>query len=490
MNYLYAACEIGDRKGRVLLGALEQDSIVISEVHRFQHEPVQDKKSVYWNIPEIWQQILVGLRAIGGYQEAIQGVSCCSVGGDYLLFSTDGSLVAPTYHRSDPRTMEGLKKIQSKNPSPLFYEETGFQLGVENTLPQLLTESGRRLKGTLLMPIADAFNFLLSGVARAEKSIAASTQLYSLTTGTWSDRLLTSFHLPHELLPPVVEPGTELGPIHQGLSELSLEGTRVLAGCSHELSAAQLGLPIEPGESWAFLRPGSFAVLGTEVARPVLTAEARDLGFNQQPAYGGATCIYKHAPGLWLLEECQRQWAQTDHGLDCDLLTHLAGSSSPFESLIDPMDARFFGPGDMIEKIQSYCRDTNQPVPRKPGPIFRCILESLALLYRKTILELEQVTGKEFNKLFLLDGGANMLLNHFTANALQVPVTVVSRDAAAVGSVVCQALALRRLRSLDQAHEIVRKSARARPIMPHATLWNSAVARIDSLTAAQAAPAA
>ena len=110
----------------------------------------------------------------------------------------------------------------------------------------------------------------------------------------------------------------------------------------------------------------------------------------------------------------------------------LAGAAPPFESLINLADPRFLTPGDMPAKVQAYCKETGQTVPRKPGPILRCVLESLALLYRKTLREIEQVTGQKIERLYIVGGGTkNTLLNHFTANALQLPVVLGPREASA-----------------------------------------------------------
>ena len=145
------------------------------------------------------------------------------------------------------------------------------------------------------------------------------------------------------------------------------------------------------------------------------------MNFTNEAGYGGTFRFSKQTVGLWILEECRRYWKQHDREIDDDLLTHLAGSAPAFESLINPNDPRFLTPGDMPLKIQAYCRETRQLAPRKPGPIIRCVLESVALLHRKTLSELEQVTGRRIECLYLLGASTNPLLNHFTANAIQQP---------------------------------------------------------------------
>ena len=229
---------------------------------------------------------------------------------------------------------------------------------------------------------------------------------------------------------------------------------------------------------------GSWAVMGAEIPKPILGEASRQLHFNNKVGYGGSIRISKQTAGLWILEECRRFWKQHDREIDEDLLTHLAGSAPAFESLINPNDPRFLTPGDMPLKIQAYCRETNQRVPRKPGSIIRCVLESIALLHRKTLSELEQLTGRKITCLYLLGASANALLNHFTANAVRRPLIVAPADATAVGNVLGQALALGQIRSLAEAREVVRNSYKLQKLLPHAAAWDAAYARLSRLLGA------
>jgi rhamnulokinase len=221
--------------------------------------------------------------------------------------------------------------------------------------------------------------------------------------------------------------------------------------------------------------------MGAELAQPIINDVTRTLNFTNEIGYGGSVPFSKPAPGLWILEECRRFWDDKDRQLDGDLLVHLAGSAEPFASLINPADSRFLTPGDMPLKIQAFCRETSQLVPRKPGAIFRCILESLALQYRKTLEEIEVVTGAEIKRLFILSGSTNPLLNHFTASAIQIPVVIAPEGAASIGNVIVQAMALGYIRSLSEARQIVRDSFRLETIVPRPAIWDEAYDRFMTL---------
>ena len=486
MRKFYVACDLGAESGRVMLGTLNQGALTMSEVRRFQNVPIKEKDSLQWNIPQLYEETLAGLRAIGTYEEAVDGISCDSWAADYLLFEADSSLITPTYHYRDPRTAEGMQKVLSLVPKETLYRETGVCPMPANTVFQLGAEKNRRLnRARHLLPVADAFNYLLAGVPRLEKSMASTTQLYNPVTQTWSDRLLNALEVPSKLLPPLVPAGTELGALRPEIAKMSgLEDARVIASCSHETAAALAGLPIGPEESWAYLRLGSWATMGTEIGQPIITDASRELNFTNETGYGGAIHFSKQTVGLWILEECRRFWKERDREIDDTLLSHLAGSAPPFDALINAADPRFLQPGDMPLKIQAFCRETNQPVPRKPGPIIRCVLESLALFYRKTLQEIENLTGRQIARVYLMNGSANYLLNHFTANAVRRPLVVVPADAAAVGNVLVQALALGHIKSLEEAREIARNSFKAETLLPYATAWDTAYARLTQFCAA------
>ena len=468
-----------------MLGSLGKEKLTLCEIRRFENAPIREKNSVQWNIPSLYRETIEGLRSVGAHEDPVQSISCSSWGSDYMLFENDGTLISPTFHYSDPRSESGMKEVLSKVPWETIYDETGVQKFRSSTLIQLGAEKSKRLKGKYhLLPVADGFNYLLAGVPRVEMSSASATQLYNPVTKHWSERLLQALRLPSDLFPQVVPAGTRLGDLRPEIAKETglADEPSIITSCSHELAAALVGLPVMPAEDWAYLRTDGFSDIGTQLVGPIINEVSREWNFTNELCYGGAARFSKRVAGLWILEECKRFWRENDREVDGEMLMHLATAAEPFESLIDLTDPRFETPGDMPLKIQAFCKETGQTVPRKPGPATRCILESLALLYRRTMLELEQVTGRKFTRLYLLEGKMNnSLLNHFTANALQVPTVVAPRNMTSIGNVIVQALALRHIPSLDAARAMVRNSFKMDTIMPHAAAWDAAYTRLTSL---------
>jgi rhamnulokinase len=484
MDNHYVACDLGADSGRVVFGTLRNDELLMGEAHHFPNVPIEEDGSLQWNIPQLYQETIEGLRLVGSYEENIESISCNSWGADYLLFGSDGSLIAPTYHHGDRRSEDGMKKVFSKVPWETVYDETGVQQMPTNTLFQLGAEKWLRLRrASHLLPVADAFNYLLAGVPRVEISLASTMQLYNPVTKTWSDRLLNAVGVPAKLLPPLVHAGTRIGELRPEIAkQTGLGQVSIIASCSHEVAASLVALPIHAGETWAYLEPGSVATIGTELPIPLINEASRTLNFTNEVGYGGNVHLYKPVPGLWILDECMRFWRENQRDMDIDVLMHLTGPANPFECLIDPTDPRFLGAGDMPLKIQAYCKETSQPMPRKPGAIARCVLESLALSYRKTLREIETFTASKISRLYILPGTSNIMLNHFTANALNVPAILASPNSSAIGNVMVQALALGHIKTLEEAREIVRRSVKLEAIIPHATSWDAAYERFLALS--------
>jgi len=183
------------------------------------------------------------------------------------------------------------------------------------------------------------------------------------------------------------------------------------------------------------------------------------------------------------VQECRRAWEKEGQSLDYQQLTKMAAEAPALRSLIDTTSPEFAKPGDMPEKIRDYCRRTGQHVPDSEGAIVRCALESLALTYRKTLEQLEDILNKKLDPLHMVGGGTqNKLLCQFAADATGRRVVAGPVEATAIGSVMMQALALKQIQSLDEGREIVRRSFDVATFEPKvAGAWDEAFERFRNL---------
>lgn len=470
MTTHYLACDLGAESGRLMLGTLSDGELQLEQVHRFPNTPIQQGASLHWNIQDLFREIRVGLKTVGARKLPLSSISTDSWGVDYLLFDLDGALIEPTFHYRDPRTEQGVKNALAKVDWNTIFAETGIQYMVLNTIFQLAAESPVRLeRAQRLLSIGDGFNYLLGGRGVAEQSMASTFQLYNPRTRTWSAKLIEAIGVRQALFPPIVASGTRLGPLAPDIArESGLERVEIVASCSHDTGAAVAAVPAS-GENWTYLSSGTWSLMGVEWPEPIINDRCRELNFTNEIGYGGSVRLLKNIIGLWLVQECRRAWAKGGREYDYAELTRLAASARAFVSLINPADARFLRPENMPEAIAGFCRETGQPVPETPGAMVRCILESLAMLYRRTLLQIEQLIGRRIERLHIVGGGSqNALLNQFTANALQIPVLAGPVEATAAGNVLIQAIALGHLPSLTAAREVVRRSMEVRTVEPQA----------------------
>jgi rhamnulokinase len=479
----YLACDLGAESGRLMLGTLAAGRLALEELHRFPNTPVKSGESIHWNIEALFRELKAGLLKAGQRGLPFAGISTDSWGVDYLLFGRDRSILAPTFHYRDPRTQRGVDNAFSKLDPKTIFAETGIQFMPLNTLFQLAAETPERLRrAALILGIGDGFNYLLGGKAVAEQSMASTFQLFNPRTHGWSQSLIQALGFPTEIFPPLVPSGTRLGPLRPELAkESGLSGVEVVASCSHDTGAAVAAVPAN-GEHWAYLSSGTWSLMGVERSEPVINELCQELNFTNEVGYGSSIRLLKNIIGLWLVQECRRDWAQSGHEYDYATLTQLAAQAPPFVSLINPADQRFLRPDRMPAKIAEFCRETGQAEPGTPGAMIRCILESLALLYRRTFLQLERLTGRKIERLHIVGGGSkNELLNQFSADALQVPVLAGPVEATAAGNVLVQALALGDLPDLKTARQVINDSMGTRLVEPGpAGKWGPAYERFSA----------
>lgn len=483
----FVACDLGADSGRVILAKLAGGHLQLEDVHRFDNGPLRLFGTLRWDIIGIYRELLAGLGKVAAGGATPAGVSVDSWGVDYVYLNAREPLLAIPFHYRDGRNDAAYEKVLAKVGRELVFAETGIQFMVFNTLYQLFDDLGRAPEvlgcADCFLGIADYLNYLLSGVARAEESLASTTQIYDPGKRAWSAPLLEALGFPAKIFPAVVPSGTVLGPLLPAVAaETGLGETRVIATCSHDTGAAVAAAP-GAGDDWAYLSSGTWSLMGVELDRPCRDERARAHNFTNEVGCGGSIRFLKNITGMWLIQECRRHWLRDGQTFSFDQLDAQATACAPLRSLIQPNAPRFARPDNMPEKIREYCAATGQPVPGTPGEIVRCILESLALSYRRVLDEIETVTGRRIGVLHIVGGGTrNRVLNQFAADATEREVVTGPVEATAVGNALIQALAVGRIGSLAELRKIVRDSfplGHYRPRQPGA--WADAYGRFAAL---------
>jgi rhamnulokinase len=274
--------------------------------------------------------------------------------------------------------------------------------------------------------------------------------------------------LPTRIFPEIVPPATQLGSLLPRVAEEA--GLRaelpVTAVASHDTASTVVAVPAE-GENFAYISSGTWSLVGVETPQPVVTREAMEANFTNEGGFGGRTRFLKNVMGLWLLQECQRTWARGGRDCSYEELTHLADSAPGFGPLVDPDHPSFLEPGDMPGRIRRFCEATGQEPPEEPGAFARCVLESLALKYRRVVEQAAEITGRPIEAIHVVGGGSqNSVLCQLTADATRLPVLAGPVEATALGNVMVQAFARGHVGSLEEIRTAVRRSVEVHAYEP------------------------
>ena len=292
--------------------------------------------------------------------------------------------------------------------------------------------------------------------------------------------------LPSRILAPIVQPATELGPLLPEVAEEVGAGPPVFAVASHDTASAVVAVPAE-GEDFAYISSGTWSLVGVELPGPVATEEGLRANFTNEGGFGGKTRLLKNVMGLWLLQECRRQWAREGHEYSYEELARLAEDAPPAGPLVDPDHPAFLAPGDMASRIRSFCEETGQRPPEEPAAVARCVFESLALKYRHAIEQAESLAGRAIGTVNVVGGGSqNSLLCQLTADATRRPVLAGPVEATALGNLMVQAYARGHLASLEEIREAVRRSVEVQEYEPQGAEdgWQEAYEKLRGLIGA------
>ena len=480
MSAAYLAVDLGAESGRVVLGRFDGGRVSLEEVHRFPNAPVKLPDGLHWDVLRIFGEIKEGVaKAVRG--EEIEGVGVDSWGVDFGLLDRDGALVSNPYHHRDARTEGMIEEAFRLVPKEEIYDLTGIQFLPINTLYQLLAMRGSPLleAAETLLLIPDLINFWLTGEKACEYTNATTTQLLDLKTGEWSRDLLESLNLAR-VLPAIVQPATELGPLLPEVTEVLGAGPPVFAVASHDTASAVVAIPAQ-ADDFAYISSGTWSLVGVETREPVVTPEAMEANFTNEGGFGGTTRFLKNVMGLWILQECRRQWAREGHEYSYEELARLA-EDAPSGPLVDPDHPAFLAPGNMASRVQSFCQETGQTPPEEPATIARCVFESLALKYGYAIEQAQNLTGRAIGSINVVGGGSqNDLLCQLTADASGLPVVAGPVEATAMGNVMVQAFAQKRVGSLEEIRAVVCDSFEASTYEPGGGDWSGRRERFSKL---------
>ena len=477
------AFDLGASNGRAILGQFDGKKIVMQELHRFENNYIPLNGVLYWDVMNIFHQMKQGLQSfkVGGYGN----LDCFGVdtwGVDFGLLDKNGQLLGNprSYRYAEDADMQ---PVFDKISFPALFRRTGVAPYSYNTLFQLYKrklqdDTALENADTLLMT-PDLLGYFFTGEKRTEYTIASTSMLLDPAVKNWDWKTIRELGLPEHIFTEIDRAGQLRGSLLPALAEeCGLNRAHFAAVGCHDTASAIAAVPGKG--SFAYCSSGTWSMFGIETDAPVLTDAVRDADFTNEGTIQGGFRPLKNIMGLWLIQECRRDWIKAGRTYSWGELVQMAEAEQPLQSVIDPDYPAFFSAGNMEKKIRDYCAETNQPVPETPGQIARCIYESLALKYRWALERLEEIKGEKITQLNIVGGGIqNKMLNQMAADAIDRPVVTGPIEGAAIGNLLAQAMALGEIGSLSELREVVRNSESVETYMPnHTQAWEDAYGRL------------
>lgn len=465
---VHLAVDLGASGGRVIAGRVEDGKLLMEAISRFPNEPVRIQNQMQWNVLSLWQAISDGLREATKRFSNIQSVGVATWGVDYVLVDDQDSLTGPARHYRDSRTNGMVEKACDIVPRSEIFDATGLQFMQINSAIQLLAakEAGERslefADGFLMM--GDFFHWLLSGKRSIEATNASTTQLLDPRNKQWRTDLIEKFGLPSKIFVPVTEPGTNLGNVQESVAtQTGLDGVPVIVPATHDTASAVIAVPAKefaPAKpDWCYISSGTWSLMGCEIPEPKINERCAELNFTNEGGVLGSTRLLKNIGGLWVLQQIRQSVIRRGEDVDWDQMVQEAEQAPAFELLLDPDEADFVAPDDMIDAITAYAKRTNQNVPTTNSVFYRAALEGLALRYRVCKGMLESLVDHSINTIHVVGGGSqNALLCQMTADACNCDVVAGPVEATAIGNLLMQMIGLGAVESIGEARELVRNS--------------------------------
>ena len=455
-DFTCIAVDMGAGSIRVMLGVIDKDGLSYNEIHRITNEIVESEGHDRWEMERIAREIKVGIRkAIEDSQTMPASIGVDSWGVDFVLLDDRGELVETPVAYRDSRT-EGMMELwKTMMPEMETFSRTGINFYIFNTLFQLLSlkdsEVMKKTSRILFMPCY--INYLLSGQAHNELTIASTSQLLGIKGDQWDAEVLDRLQLQSDLLGEVLWPGTRLGPVT--IPEFIGTGLESIAVCGHDTACVVAAIPVE-NPNYAFISAGTWCLLGMESNLPMVSEEALRLGFSNERGYNNTYRTLKNIVGLWLVQGLKKHLPENTSYSDMEKMTREGGA---IRQVIDPDDPGFYNPEDMKEAFDVYFVKTGQSKPENFSDYILCAYDSLCFSFRYHIEKLEQLSGKSVEVVHLVGGGSQSeILNQRIATICGRKVISGPVEGATLGNILIQAIAMGRIKNLAEGRELVKQS--------------------------------
>lgn len=458
MNQYYLAIDIGASSGRHMLAWMEGGKMLLSEVYRFANGMKKNDGHLCWDTEALFQEILTGLKKCReiGKIPAYMGIDTWGV--DYVLMDAKDRILGRTYGYRDSRTNGMDEKVYEIISPEDLYGRTGIQKQIFNTIYQLMAvkerepEHMREAKSMLMIP--DYFHFLLTGVKKMEYTNATTGQLVNAETADWDTGLIERLGYNREMFADLEMPGTLVGNFTDEVQKAAGFDCQVILPATHDTASAVLAVPANHDQA-IYISSGTWSLMGIERQEADCSMASMKANFTNEGGYQHRYRYLKNIMGLWMIQSVKKELQENYSFAElCD-----RASQETISSIVNCNHESFLAPASMIEAVQQYCRGSGQQIPETAGELAAVIYNSLARCYGDTITEIEELTGRKYETVYIVGGGANAeYLNQLTAKYTGKRVSAGPTEATAIGNIIVQMLFAREFADLAEARSVVARS--------------------------------
>ena len=346
----YAAIDLGATSGRVAVGTISDGKISFEIMHRFSNDPINDPNDgLIWNWSKLQAEVLFGLKlAAEKYQ--LKSAAVDSWGVDYQILKKDGFLNPRVFSYRNLRLDGVMENTVKQLGKERIYRSTGIQFLPFNTIYQLIAGLAidEFVDASQFLMLPDALNYFLCGSATQEVTNASTTQLLNPVTRDWDWDLIAELDLPSDIFPALHEAGSALGKI-RGHGEL--DGIPIVAVGSHDTASAVAAVPMTNPDKSIYISSGTWSLVGYEKKQANTSKMAFEIDLTNELGVQGTVRSLRNVAGMWLLSECQRDWAAQGVNIQVEELGASAQKIPANSFLINPNDHLFLAAGNMVGRI-------------------------------------------------------------------------------------------------------------------------------------------
>ena len=443
MNRCHVAFDCGNSSIRVVAGIFDGSSISTHVVHQVPNETIAVNGLEYWDILYIFKELQKGLKKAFLEFGRIDSVGIATWGIDFGIIGRSGQMLGNPLCYRNQLGQEMLGRLTASQKDDLF-NATGIPEHPMNTLYQILgvREFLPELFGaaeTILL-IPELLAWLFTGTMRGESSIDSTTQMMDMRDKRWSARVMESFGIQQSLFPEPIAHGASYGMLRSGIAEdLRMPPCEFLCVPSHDTASAVVSVPAEE-DGFLFISSGTWSLIGSEMRRPVIDARVRKFGFANEGGAFDTITFLKNSAGMHILQNIKNELEEESGTVAWDELVVMAEQYDGAVPVFDPNDPVFYNPPKMIDAIKGYVSGhARQAAPLSSRQLVASAYTSLACSYRKTVDDIETVTGIKHDAIHIIGGGCrNEYLNRMTAELTCKEVIAGPDEATSIGNLGVQ----------------------------------------------------